>query len=297
MLVTDAVCLKVLDHNHLLLGKFRIDIGSGSCIAENSPFIAPHPAVGNSLHHYHQPDDRPPGDPAAVRIYGDLLPEHIHGILSVPHHGSRDDELCIVAFGGRSLVQLRLRRSDGRLVRQRSASTARLSDWISSGHLFAAQTGAGDDGDGAADTELVLLTCQGTAVWLQLGWTPVTDDGDAAAERPRIVRTVGGPDQSTLYCSRIVCGDETAELPWWQRQTFLGGTAFGELIVWRTVAAKAGGEVVAQQLQRISCHNVSWWTGCQSSVLILNSTQKCNCLIKAFDLLTNDYNKFIFHTQ
>lgn len=220
-----------------------------------SRFSTPTPlAVGNSLHHYHQRDNGPTssdGNPATVRIYADLLPDHIHGILSVPHGGSAD-ELCIVAFGGRSLVQLRLRRSDGRLLRQRSTITARLSDWISSAHLHAA-TGGADGGN--TETVLVLLTCQCTVVWLALGWTRVTDDVDPVSERPRIVRTVGGPDQTTLYCSRIVCGaDAGDEL----MSTFLGGTAFGELIVWRMVDAGADGAVSAQQLQRISCHNVSY---------------------------------------
>lgn len=225
------------------------------CLKPN-PVLCVRAAVGNSLHHYYQPDDGT-GRTADLRVYADLLPDHIHGLLSVPHRSSAD-EYCIVAFGGRSMVQLRLRRRDGRLFRQRPngrSPLARLGDWISSAHLFAA---AGGDGDSDTETMLVLLTCQGTAVWLALGWSPLTDEADPVSARPRLVHTVSGPDQSTLYCSRIACSPDAGMLPWWQRQTFLGGTAFGELIVWRlAVTAGYGKEAVVQQLQRVSCHNVS----------------------------------------
>lgn len=180
------------------------------------------------------------------RIYADILPEHIHGFLCVQasradgHHHD-DGVYRIVAFGGRHIVQLLLHSTAEANHIERICTPVRLNDRISSGHLCAATHGA----------ELVLLTFHGVAVQLALNWSANrVNDSNA-----RIVRTLECPDNATLYCSKVF-RNNAGGIDLLESLTFLGGTAFGELIVWRM----ADDTTQAQQtfvLNRSSCHNVS----------------------------------------
>lgn len=176
--------------------------------------------VGNQLHYYHS-ENAATGDCAPVVVLADVLVEHIHGISVVPiasgHHR-------IVCHGGKEIVQLVLH--GNHLTRCQPNKTIHINDWISSIHLY-------ENAD-----ELAVLTAHGVAVRMRLDWMEV-DDG-------RIVDTANCPDKSTLYCSLIL-----EEGNGWTETTFFGGTAFGELIVWRCL----DGSPVVQL--RMDCHNVS----------------------------------------
>lgn len=226
------------------------------------------PAVGNSLHHYHriessseltddiQPLEGDNGEATSNRqIFADILPEHIHGLLCIQYNSAAGDgrhNYRIVAYGGRHIVQLSLSSSrdaknsnNARFVR--ISPPVRFDDRISSGYLCADTVGA----------DLVLLTYHGLAVQLMLNWPSISElDGwdSKIAKTAQVVRTVKCAENETLYCSKVLSNGITLSARnLLESLSFLGGTAFGELIVWQMNANTKEALV----LNRISCHNVS----------------------------------------
>lgn len=181
--------------------------------------------VGNQLHYYHTPNGNHESTPA-ICVMKDVLDERIHGICVASLDSGRH---LIVCHGGRQFVQLVLDRQ--RLTRCRTTIQRTLiNDLISCAHIY------------EFGFEMALLTAHGVAVRLGLDWH-LNQGGQA------IIETRKCPDKSTLYCSAIV--EERKGYGGWFNSMFFGGTAFGELIVWRCV------DQVPTILLRLECHNVS----------------------------------------
>lgn len=182
--------------------------------------------VGNQLHYYHYTQRDHKKTTTTKFVLEDVLVERIHGICVASLDSGRH---LIVCHGGKEFVQLIL---DGQcLTRCRStAKRTSINDLISSSYMY-------KDG-----FEMALLSAHGVAVRMGLDW-----NGDGS--RPAIIETAKCPDKSTLYCSHIV--EDKAGPGGWLGSLFFGGTAFGELIVWRCV------DGVPMIVLRMDCHKVS----------------------------------------
>lgn len=171
------------------------------------------PAIGH---------DRTP----TICVLKDALEERIHGICVTSLDSGRH---LIVCHGGRQFVQLVLDRQ--RLTRCRTTIQRTLiNDLISSTHIY------------EYGFEMALLTAHGVAIRMGLDWH-LNQGGQA------IIETAKCPDKSTLYCSHIA--EEDKAYGGWFNSIFFGGTAFGELIMWRCVDQEP------TILLRMDCHNVS----------------------------------------
>lgn len=196
-----------------------------------------------------------------------MLSGTIHGILRVPLclEVNEPDSHWLVVYGGREFAQLLFLNNEWR--RSESGRPTSLSDWISTAYLFeggvaqAAGISVPHSKQVDVTNRLVVLTCHGVAMSLELRM-PTTALANVGEQRmrttARTVRTAKCPDKETLYCARIavdrrLVGLVSGETHHWRGLTFLGGTAFGQLIVWDC----GGEEGQSRIVQRTSCHNVS----------------------------------------
>lgn len=179
------------------------------------------------MHYHHTPNGR---TARSVFVLENVLRERIHGISA---EFAASGQHRIVCHGGREIALFTL---DAERLKQVRAATdpkrTLLNDLISSSHMY---------GNGL---ELALLTAHGVAVRIALDWSP---DGEG---KQTVVEVAKCPDRSTLYCSRIVEQRKLLATSGWLGTTFFGGTAFGELIVWRCE------DKVPKILIRMECHKV-----------------------------------------
>lgn len=192
-------------------------------------------------------------------ILPDVLSGTIHGILRVPLHCDITGVDChrVVVYGGREFVQLLFVNDEWR--RPASGRPTRLSDWISTAYLFAGSTSCAGAANAVVTNRLVVVTSHGVALSLQLQLPTSMAailDGRPMESSARVVQTAKCPAKETLYCARIAVDQRLVRMDTsnhWRGLTFLGGTAFGELIVWDCGAV--GG--LPRIVQRTTCHNVS----------------------------------------
>lgn len=98
----------------------------------------------------------------------------------------------------------------------------KINEWINSIHIY------------KNNQYLCIVTSHSVALHLRLNWPNHLCE---------IIAKENCPDKSTLYCS-LIHGTE------WEKTTFFGGTALGDLIIWRLF------KTIPTILHRLSGHNV-----------------------------------------
>lgn len=150
----------------------------------------------------------------------------IHGIAKYDDPNAIDSTQFVVVYGGRQLAVLLLSSNyDLKLVKILS-----LNDWISSAQVYKPKPDKKGD-------EISFCTVSAHSVACEF---KINTNGEWS-----IVNKASCDEKCTLYCSAII-GYE------WIESTVFGGTAFGELIIWKTHGEGMQREV----FHRLSGHNV-----------------------------------------
>lgn len=160
--------------------------------------LIPFPGVGNKLKHFCTSSS---GTTTTVLWYDFRFRDKIHGI----HTAYVENSWKIWIFGGRYLALCELYPDKDNEIRLIARS--KLSDVISSVAFVHYKT-------------LDVVTTYNVALRVQLN----------DANRLEIVRKSVCEERSTLYCSHIVHDDVDGD---WEQVLVFGGTAFGEVLIWR----------------------------------------------------------------